>query len=124
MKDVVVEQEIIDDCIEKLKKYKTGNDEILKIVKINKINNLWKKDKDMYISEIYEEIKYKNKYLNSKKDLLEKKIEIPPIIYYDEEKDLIIFVNGMHRFSNLRDLGCKEISVIVRDNKTIKKIFN
>ena len=122
MEDVIIEQEIIDDCIEKFKKYKCKKGEKLKIVKIDEINNLWKKDKDKYISEIYEEIKYKNKYLNSKKDLLEKKIEIPPIIYYDEEKDLITFENGRHRFSNLRDLGCKEIPVIVNNNETIKKI--
>lgn len=73
IKDVIIEQEIIDDCIEKFKKYELQDGEILKIVNIDKINNLWKKDKDLYISEIYEEIKFPNKYLNSRKDLLEKK---------------------------------------------------
>lgn len=122
LKDVVVEQEIIDDCIEKFKKYETKKGEMLKIVDVNKINNLWKKDKDLYISEIYEEIKYPNKYLKSKKKLLDKKIEIPPTIMYDKEKDLISFEDGRHRFSNLRDLGCNKIPVIVKDKETIKKI--
>ncbi len=95
---------------------------MLKIVDVNKINNLWKKDKDLYISENYEEIKYPNKYLKSKKNLLEKKIEIPPTIMYDKEKDLISFEYGRHRFSNLRDLGCNKIPIIVKDKETIKKI--
>ena len=103
IKDVIVEQETIDYCLKKFKEYVPKKDETLRIVNVEKINNLLKKDKYMYISEIYEEIKYKNKYLNSKKDLLEKKIEIPPIIYYDKEQDLIKFENGRHRFSNLRD---------------------
>jgi hypothetical protein len=120
--DISIEPEIIDYCIEKLKKYETKKGETLKIVNIDKINNLWKKDKDKYISENYEEIKYPNKYLNSRKDLIDKKIEIPPKIMYDEKNELILFENGRHRFSNLRDLGCKEIPVIVTDKKTIKKI--
>lgn len=125
IKDVIIEQEIIDDCIEKFKKYEPQDGEILKIVNIDKINNLWKKDKALYISEIYEEIKFPNKYLNSRKDLLEKNITIPPKIIYDEENDLISFENGRHRFSNLRDLGCKEIPVIIlnEDKEKIEELL-
>jgi len=125
IKDVIIEQGIIDDCIEKFKKYEPQDGEILKIVNIDKINNLWKKDKALYISEIYEEIKFPNKYLNSRKDLLEKNITIPPKIIYDEENDLISFENGRHRFSNLRDLGCKEIPVIIlnEDKEKIEELL-
>ena len=122
IKDVVVEQEIIDDCKKKLKKYKTKKGETLKIVNIEKINKLWKKDIKHYVSEIYEEIKYPLQYLKSRDNLLKKMIYEPPKIVYNEEKDLIEITNGRHRFSNLRDLGCKEIPVIVIDNETIKKI--
>lgn len=122
IKDVDVDQETINYCMEKFKEYVPKKGETLKIVNVEKINNLWKKDKDMYINEIYEEIKYPLQYLKSRDNLLKKKIIEPPRIVYDEEQDLITFENGRHRFSNLRDLGCKEIPVIVIDNETIKKI--
>jgi hypothetical protein len=88
---------------------------------VKKINELWKKDKHLYISKIYENIENKAKYLKSRKDLLEGNILEPPKIYYNEEKELIIFENGRHIFSNLRDLGCKKIPIIT--NKNTKKVL-
>jgi len=116
-----VSEEIIENCINLMDKYKPKKEEIKIYANVKKINELWKKDKSLYISKIYENIENKAKYLNSRKDLIEGNISEPPKIYYNEEKELIIFENGRHIFSNLRDLRCKKI-LIITDVKT-KKIL-
>ena len=51
--------------------------------------------------------------------MIELKILEPPKLYYDKEKELIIFERGRYCFSNFRDFGCKKILIIT--NKNTKK---
>lgn len=123
--DRKVELDELEEYKKKMNEYEPNKNEKIEILNVEKINNLWKKDKNYYISEKYEEIIDKNRYLNSRIYLLniEEKIKEPQQIEYIEEEDLISFINGRNRFSNLRDLGCKEIPVIIykKDKKIIEK---
>jgi len=92
-----------------------------RLVKIetNKINNSWKKTKD-YIGK-FDTIEYysaKQKLLNSKRDLIELKVSVPPYIYLDDHGN-VDFYNGRNRFANLRDAGVKELPFVmeVKDYK-------
>ena len=119
LKDIL-EKEVSKKLLEKyvglMEKYKPQNSEIIMNVSVKIINELWEKDKSNYISKIYENIENKGKYLNSRKNLLEGNVLEPPKIKYDKENSLIIFENGRHRFSNLRDLGCEKIPIITDKN--------
>jgi hypothetical protein len=91
-------------------------------INVNKINNSWKRTKD-YIGK-FETIKYyssKQKLLNSKKDLIELKVSIPPYIYLDNNGN-VDFCNGRNRFANLRDAGVKEMPFVI-ETKDYKKFI-
>ena len=94
----------------------------LVILNTKKINNSWKKTKD-YIGN-FDTIKYygaKQKLLNSKKDIMEFKVSVPPYIYLDSNGN-VDFCNGRNRFANLRNAGVKEIPFVI-ETKDYKKII-
>ena len=78
---------------------------------INKINNSWKKSL-LYITSNISELENKDKYIQSKKDLLSMKVEKPPFIYLTDDNN-IEFIDGRHRFANLRDMNCKKMPFII-----------
>jgi hypothetical protein len=85
----------------------------LVIIATTKIDNSWKKTKD-YIGK-FDTIKYygaKQKLLNSKKDIMELKVSVPPYIYLDGDGN-IDFCNGRNRFANLRNAGVKEMPFVI-----------
>lgn len=82
-------------------------------INVELINNSWKKTKD-YIGK-FDTIKYygsKQKLLNSKKDLMELNVSIPPYIYLDNNGN-IDFCNGRNRFANLRNAGVKDMPFVI-----------
>ena len=91
---------------------------------LKKINDLLKKNKQDYVSKIHANRKNKDKYLKSRKDIIDGIKFEPPKIFYDEDKEQIIFENGKNIFSNLRDLGCKNLSIItdINTNEKMKKL--
>ena len=94
----------------------------LVIINTNKINNSWKKTKD-YIGN-FDTIKYysaKQKFLNSKRDIIELKVSVPPYIYLDSNGN-IDFCNGRNRFANLRNAGVKEMPFVI-ETKDYKKFI-
>ena len=94
----------------------------LVIINVNKIDKSWKKTKD-YIGK-FETIKSytsKQKLLNSKKDLIELKVSVPPYIYLDNNGN-IDFCNGRNRFANLRDSGVKDMPFVI-ETKDYKKFI-
>jgi hypothetical protein len=95
----------------------------LAIINIKKIDNSWKKTKD-YIGK-FETIKYstaKQKFLNSKKDIIELKVITPPYIYLDCNGN-IDFCNGRNRFANLRNAGVIEMPFVI-EKKDYKKFIS
>ena len=95
----------------------------LVIININKIDNSWKRTKD-YIGKFNTIKSYssKQKRLNSKKDLIELKVSVPPYIYLDNNGN-IDFCNGRNRFANLRDSGVKEMPFVI-ETKDYKKFIS
>ena len=95
----------------------------LVIINTNKIDNSWKRTKD-YIGKFNTIKSYnsKQKLLNSKKDLIELKVSVPPYIYLDTNGN-IDFCNGRNRFANLRDSGVKEMPFVI-ETKDYKKFIS
>ena len=94
----------------------------LVIIDTKKINNSWKKTKD-YIGK-FDAIKYysaKQKFLNSKRDIIELQVSVPPYIYLDSNGN-IDFCNGRNRFANLRNAGVKEMPFVI-ETKDYKKFI-
>ena len=90
------------------------------------VNSSWKNTKD-YIG-CFQSIKYasaKEKLLNSKKDIIEFKVSVPPYIYLDSNGN-IDFYNGRNRFANLRNAGVKEMHFVmeINDYKRFTKRVN
>jgi hypothetical protein len=84
------------------------------------VNNSWKNTRD-YIG-CFHSIKYasaKEKLLNSRKDITEFKVSVPPYIYLDSNGN-IDFYNGRNRFANLRNSGVKEMTFVM-DSKEYKR---
>ncbi len=95
----------------------------LVFINIEKIDNSWKKSNN-YIGK-FDAIKFygsKQKLLNSKKDLMELRVTVPPYIYLDINGN-INFCNGRNRFANLRNAGVKEMPFVIetRDYKKLIK---
>jgi len=85
----------------------------LEIIDVRIINNLWKPTRD-YIGK-FDNIIYpsaKEKFLNSKRDIIEGKVTVPPYIYVDNNGN-IDFYNGRNRFANLRDAGAIDIPCVI-----------
>ena len=85
-------------------------EEILVEGNVKNIDSSWKKDKENYL----EPYKQTEKYYNSKVDILNEKVNIPPIIHLSGINGSISFQNGRHRFANLRDSGVKTIPIVIR----------
>ena len=97
----------------------------LAIINVNDIDSSWRETKD-YIGKINTIKSYcsKQKLLNSKKDLIELKVNVPPYIYLDNNSN-IDFCNGRNRFANLRDSGVREMPFVIetKDYKKFMKRF-
>jgi hypothetical protein len=133
----IIPKEIIEYVVNKMKNYseyiidyeyliESGEDEdyakaaetIVIEGNIKKIDNLWKRGDPSFYLEPYTKTE---KYINSKKDILHKKVDIPPQINIILEDSLlstgkvpyIQFTNGRHRFSNLRDSDAFSIPIII-----------
>jgi hypothetical protein len=133
----IIPKEIIDYSVNKMKNYSEylldyeyliasgENEDYAKAVEtivvegnIKKIDNLWKRGNPSFYLEPYTKTE---KYINSKKDILNKKVDIPPQINIILEDSLlssgkvpyIQFTSGRHRFSNLRDSGAFSIPIII-----------
>ena len=65
------------------------------------------------------------KLLNSKRDLIELKVSVPPYIYLNDHGN-VDFYNGRNRFANLRDAGVKEFPFVMeaKDYKKFISKFN
>jgi hypothetical protein len=109
----------INNILERLVNYRRRwVDDIVVWGDIDKIDNLWKDDVNYYISPNFEEIKTKEKYLNSRKDLFDMKVNEPPRITIKfTDKPIIGFTDGRHRFSNLRDMGVKKMPILIKEDK-------
>ena len=121
-----IPEESIAHTLDSMKKYELYDHKSLKKVnlEIDKVENKWKKTKD-YIGK-FTDIRYstsKMKFVNSKIDIIQKTVSIPPYIYIDCNGN-IDFCNGRNRFANLRDAGVKEMPFIIekRLHKKYKKI--
>lgn len=95
--------------------YDTEFETIIVTCNIDKINNSWKKTA-LYISSNILEIENKDKYLKSKNDLLNMKVNKPPFINLTDYND-IEFIDGRNRFANLRDMNCINMPFIVYKNE-------
>ena len=107
---------------------KDANDykEIIVNGNVNQIDELWKKT-ELYIKPFSNT----KKYINSKKDIIDGKVDIPPIIAINDldDNDLdksnlkLIFENGRNRFANLRDAGVENMPIIIANYqmKSFKK---
>ena len=72
----------------------------------------------------FDTIKYysaKQKFLNSKRDIIELQVSVPPYIYLDSNCN-IDFCNGRNRFANLRNAGVKELPFVI-ETKDYKKFI-
>jgi len=92
----------------------------LVIINVNDIDKSWKLTKD-YIGNLNDLKSFgsKQKLLNSKQDLIELKVTVPPYIYLDDNNH-IEFCNGRNRFANLRDSGVKKMPFVI-ETKDYKK---
>jgi hypothetical protein len=114
----------IKDTISVMCEYKEiPNNCKLVIIDTAQIDNSWKKTNN-YIGR-FDTIKYysaKQKLLNSKKDIIELKVSVPPYIFLDCDGN-IDFCNGRNRFANLRNCGVKEIPFVIgtKDYKKLNK---
>ena len=88
----------------------------LVIIDTKKIDNSWKKTKD-YIGkfETIQSYGSKQKLLNSKRDIMELKVTVPPYIYVDGNGN-IDFCNGRNRFAKLRNAGVKQMPFVIESN--------
>jgi hypothetical protein len=114
----------ITDTIAIMCKYKNIPQKCrLVMIDSKKIDNSWKKTKD-YIGK-FDTIKYygaKQKLLNSKKDIMELQVSVPPYIYLDSNGN-IDFCNGRNRFANLRNAGVKEMPFVI-ETKDYKRFLS
>lgn len=124
---------MIQNIIDNMNKYDVNIDNedfyeefktIIITCNINKINNSWKKSL-LYISTNFADIENKAKYNQSKKDLFNMKVNKPPFINLTDNND-IEFIDGRHRFSNLRDMNCLYMPFIVciSEKDTICEIYS
>ena len=119
----IIPTNTITDTIATMYEYKNiPNKCKLVTIDTKKINNSWKKTKD-YIGN-FDTIKYysaKQKFLNSKRDIIELQVSVPPYIYLDSNGN-IDFCNGRNRFANLRNAGVKEMPFVI-ETKDYKKFI-
>ena len=117
---------LVEQTLSKMRAYVPSRGDIIVEVDVLAIDSLWKNDPSMYINpkiagDDNDERAIK-KFINSKKDIMEGKVTIPPIIYlntYDKVID-IRFQNGRNRFSNLRDSGVRTMPVAISKSQLSK----
>jgi len=105
--------EILDLTLSKMKSYKPDKGDILVNGNVSAIDNLWKKSNYINPKAIGENKSTVQKYINSKKDIIDGKVEIPPILGLDLSEPSVIFENGRNRFSNMRDSGIITMPIII-----------
>jgi hypothetical protein len=122
-----IPKEAVDWTIQKMSQHDNFDKKICRLVNLNvrKVNNSWKKTRD-YIG-CFESIKYsssKLKMLNSKSDIIELKVNVPPYIYIDDNGN-VDFYNGRNRFANLRNANVLEMPFVIekKDYKKLVKIL-
>ena len=122
-----IPKEAVAWTIKKMSEHDNFDKKICRLVNLNvrKINNSWKNTKD-YIG-CFDGIKYsssKLKILNSKIDINELKVDVPPYIYVDDAGN-VEFYNGRNRFANLRNANVLEMPFVIekRDYKKLIKIL-
>lgn len=82
---------------------------------ITKINSEWKQT-NQYLPPynlLEDNNWHKEKYVNSRKELFNLKLKSPPRFCYDKHKKQYTILNGVHRFSNMRDLGFTKIPICI-----------
>lgn len=96
--------------------------QIVVMCDVAKIDANWKNERDLYISSNIYELLNLEKYVKSRKKLInDKDVDSPPIIGFND--DQICFEIGRHRFSNLRDCGQLCIPLII-DKDDLPSIQN
>jgi len=60
--------------------------------------------------------------LNSKRDIIELQVSVPPYIFLDCNGN-VDFCNGRNRFANLRNAGVKKLPFVI-ETKDYKKILS
>jgi hypothetical protein len=122
-----ITKDAVDWTMEKMSEHVNFDKKICRLVNLNvrKVNNSWKNTRD-YIG-CFDRIKYsssKQKLLNSKRDIIELKVDVPPYIYVDESGN-VEFYNGRNRFANLRNANVLEMPFVVekKDYKKLVKIL-
>ena len=83
---------------------------------ISFIENRWKCS-PYYITSNMENIKQKEKYIYSRRDLIRSQIYDPPILEIINQYEFD-FINGRNRFANMRDLGYTKTPVWIKKNDT------
>jgi hypothetical protein len=122
-----IPKEAVAWTIQKMSQHDNFDKKIFRLVNLNvrKVNNSWKNTRD-YIG-CFESIKYsssKIKTLNSKSDIIELKVNVPPYIYIDDNGN-VDFYNGRNRFANLRNANVLEMPFVIekKDYKKLLKIL-
>lgn len=122
-----IPKEAVAWTIQKMSQHDNFDKKIFRLVNLNvrKVNNSWKNTRD-YIG-CFESIKYsssKIKTLNSKSDIIELKVNVPPYIYIDDNGN-VDFYNGRNRFANLRNANVLEMPFVIekKDYKKLLKIM-
>ena len=109
--DVTFEKNKINKILNNFSNYHIKDDCKLIEYNLSYINNLWSTD-SCYLEQYNKLSKDKKiKYLNSRIDLYNNKVDTPAQIYFENGR--ITFVNGRHRFCNLRDLGVEKMHFLV-----------
>jgi len=122
-----IPKESITWTIQNMIEHDNFDKKICKLVSLNvkKVNKSWKNTRD-YIG-CFDSIKYfssKLKILNSKSDIIELKVDVPPYIYLDDGGN-VDFYNGRNRFANLRNANVLEMPFVIekKDYKKLVKIL-
>lgn len=135
MNNVILESPVnydqIEERIQKMSQYIPLNSksEVVVMLHIKQINELWKYNTGYYISTDFSEIVDQRKYLNVRERLLYnlplEKNNRPPKIEIDKlnyDVEVVRFADGRNRFSNLRDLGFDMIPILI-SKRDLKKLY-
>jgi len=104
-----------DDKDEEEYELEYGSLKVTLPLNIKKLDKLWREtsSSDNYIHGVFDNILYPAKYVASNRDLHNNSVERPPEIgFYDDKAS---FVNGRHRFANIRDSGVRRMIPVIVD---------
>lgn len=134
MNNIILESPVnydqIDERIQKMSQYiPLKKSEVVVMLPIKQLNKLWKHNTGYYISTNFSEIVDQRKYLNVRQRLLYnlplEENDRPPKIQIDNlnyDVNVVCFVDGRNRFSNLRDLGFDMIPILIT-KCDLKKLY-